>query len=225
MKALLLPTAFLLATLSFLAGCRKDVTENATDSPLPGKAAVSKRPPHELPLKASMDVYSTYTPDYANGGCYCAPYLPGYMTGTGEGNSTLLGKFYSYSNWYAYYDAAWRQQTYSVPLPDDYYQKLSPYFTVGEVQAIKDAQVEVIFFDRQGNAIWSKVDDMAMDMSPTDSLHFSLSGEGVIVGGTGKFAGARGTYTFTGYADVFRDSAPGVPYLYSFFDMKGRIEY
>lgn len=224
MKASLFTFVLLLAFLSFLAGCRKSVPENTPDNILQSKA-VSGRSLHERPLKATMEVYSTYAPDVAKGGCYCPPYLPGYMTGEGEGHSTLLGRFSSYSNWYAYYDPAGAQVTYSVPLPGEYYDQLKPYFTEAEARAIKDRQVVVLFFDRQGNSIWSDVASMDMIMSPLDPLHFSLAGNGVIVGGTGKFAGATGSYSFTGYADVFRSSAPGVPYLYSWFDIDGTIAY
>lgn len=226
MKASRFTLALLLASLFFGTGCRKDAPEYATESSLETKTAVSKHHVHERPLKATMDMYQVYTPDFANGGCYCPPYLPGYMTGAGEGHSTLLGKFYSYANLYSYYDAAGGQVTYSVPLTAGYYEQLTPWFTEGELQAIEDQQVEVIFFDRQGNAIWSVMDTLYMVPSPENPLHFSVSGTGKIMGGTGKFAGTTGGfYAFYGYSEVFRSSAPGVPYQYTWLQMEGRIGY
>lgn len=147
------------------------------------------------------------------------------MAGEGEGNSTLLGKFYSYSNLYAYYGATGAQVTYSVPITDNYYGQLKPYFTQDEIQALKAQKVEVLFFDHQGNAIWSDIDTLYMVPSPGNILHFSLAGTGKIKGGIGKFAGATGFYNFHGYSDVFRDSAPGIRYQHSWFDMVGTIEY
>lgn len=226
MKASLFTLALLLAGMSFLAGCRKDITEYATESSLPVEAAKKAHTPHERPLKATMDMYQVYTPDVANGGCYCPPYLPGYMTGAGEGHSTLLGKFYSCTNLYSYYGASGAQVTYSVPLPADYYEQLTPWFTDEEMKAIKEQKVEVIFFDRQGNAIWSVIDTLYMVPAPENPLYFSVTGTGKILGGTGKFAGTTsGFYDFYGYSEVFRSSAPGVPYQYSWLHMEGTIEY
>lgn len=226
MKASLYILALLLAYLSFLAGCGKDIREYAPESALEAMAAVSKHHAHERPLKATMDMYQVYTPDVANGGCYCPPYLPGYMTGTGEGHSTLLGKFYGYINLYSYYGATGAQVTYSVPLPADCYEQLTPWFTEEEMEAIREQGVEVIFFDRQGNAIWSVIDTLYLVPSPANALYFSLAGTGRITGGTGKFAGTTsGVYDFYGYSEVFRSSAPGVPYQYSWLHMEGRMEY
>lgn len=226
MKASLFTIALLLAGTSFLAGCRKDISGSATESAPPMEAAKKAHIPHERPLKATMDMYQVYDPDVANGGCYCPPYLPGYMIGSGEGNSTLLGKFYSYTNLYSYYGATGAQVTYSVPLPANYYEQLKPWFRAEELQAIKDQGVEVIFFDRQGNAIWSVIDTLYMVPSPANPLYFTVTGVGRIRGGTGKFAGTTGGfYDFYGYSEVFRSSAPGVPYQYSWLHMEGRIEY
>ena len=225
MKASLFTLALLLACMSFLAGCRKDIAGYTTESAPETKTTVSKHDVHERPLKATMDMYQVYTPDFANGGCYCPPYLPGYMTGTGAGHSTLLGKFYSYMNLYSYYGATGAQVTYSVPLTGDYIDRLSPYFTEAELQAMEDQGVEVLFFDRQGNAIWSVMDTLYMVPSPGNPLYFSLAGTARITGGTGKFAGTTGGfYHFSGYSEVFRSSAPGVPYQYTWLDMEGRIE-
>lgn len=225
MKVSLITLALLLACMSFLASCRKDISKSATESSILIKASISKHKTHARPLKATMDVYHIYTPDYANGGCYCFPYLPGYMAGEGEGNSTLLGKFYSYSNLYAYYGATGAQVTYSVPITDNYYDQLKPYFMQDEIQAIKAQKVELIFFDHQGNAIWSEIDTLYMVPSPGNLLHFSISGTGKIRGGIGKFAGSTGFYKFYGYSDVFRDSAPGIRYQHTRFNMVGIIEY
>lgn len=225
MKASLFTLALLLACLSFLASCRKDISKSTTESFISANEATSRHKTHARPLKATMDVYHIYTPDYANGGCYCFPYLPGYMAGDGEGHSTLLGKFYSYSNFYAYYGVTGAQVTYSVPITDNYYDRLKPYFTQEEIQALKAQKVEVLFFDHQGNAIWSAIDTLHMVPSSGNILHFSLAGTGKIKGGIGKFAGATGFYNFSGYSDVFRNSAPGIRYQHSLFDMVGKIEY
>lgn len=225
MKAPQFLLTMLIACTALLAGCRKDIPKDAAGSSLATKAARSHSQVHERPLKASMDVYHIYTPDSLNGGCYCAPYLPGYMAGEGEGHSTLLGTFYTYSNLYAYYSAAGPQVTYSVPLTDAYYDRLTTWFTPGEVAAIRAGGVEVIFFDRQGNALWSEIDPLHMDPAPANPLHFSLTGRGKITGGTGKFAGATGFYDFTGYSDVYRNSAPGIFYQLSRMDLEGTIVY
>jgi hypothetical protein len=225
MKVSMFTLALLLAGMFFLASCRNDISQSSTESSISSIAAISRHKTHERPLKATMDVYHIYTPDYANGGCYCFPYLPGYMAGEGEGNSTLLGKFYSYSNLYAYYGATGAQVTNSVPITYNYYDSLKPYFSQDEIQAIKVQKVELIFFDHQGNAIWSDIDTLYMVPSPGNILHFSLAGTGKIRGGIGKFDGARGYYKFTGYSDVFRDSAPGIRYQHSWFHMVGIIEY
>lgn len=224
MKVSLLRMALLLACLPFFTNCRKDLSKSANESSLTSNAVVSHKI-HPRPLKGNMDVYHVYTPDYAKGGCYCFPYLPGFMGGSGEGNSTLLGKFYSYSNLYAYYGATGAQVTYSVPLTDSFYNQLKPYFSNDEIQAMKAQKVEVLFFDHQGNAFWSDFDTLHMDPSAANILHFSLEGTGKIIGGIGKFAGATGFYNFSGYSDVFQDSAPGIFYQYSWFDMVGIIEY
>ena len=224
MKVLQFTLALLLVSIFFLSSCHKDFSQSPMESSISSDAVVSTHKTHARPLKAHMDVYHIYTPDYANGGCYCFPYLPGYMAGEGGGNSTLLGKFSSYSNLYAYYGPTGAQVTYSVPITDNYYDQLKPYFTQGEIQAIKAQNVEVIFFDHQGNAFWSDIDTMYMVPSADNILHFSLAGTAEIKGGIGKFAGATGFYHFSGYADVFRDSAPGIPYLHSWFDIEGIIE-
>jgi hypothetical protein len=225
MKISLYTPALLLACVSLLASCRKDISEYGTESLISTNAALSRQKTHPRPLKTTMDGYHIYTPDTVNGGCYCFPYLPGYMAGEAEGNSTLLGKFYSYSNLYAYYSATGAQVTYTVPITENYYDQLWPYFTHDEIQAIKAENVEVLFFDHQGNAFWSEIDTLHMVPSPANILHFSLAGNGKIRGGIGKFAGAKGSYTFKGYSDVFRDSAPGIRYQHSWFDMEGVIEY
>ena len=225
MKVSLFKLALLVAFMSFLAGCRKDFSKSATESSISSNATLATHKVHPRPLKATMDVYHMYTPDLASGGCYCFPYLPGYVAGEGEGHSTLLGKFYSYSNLYAYYGETGAQVTYSVPITDNYYDRLTHYFTQVEIQTIKAQKVEVILFDHHGNAFWSDIDTLYMVPSPANVLHFSLAGTGKIKGGVGKFAGATGFYNFSGYSDVFHDSAPGIFYQHSWFDMDGIIEY
>ncbi|MGN6603771.1 MAG: hypothetical protein ACTHK8_15050 [Ginsengibacter sp.] len=225
MKVSMFTRALLIAPILFLTNCRKDLSKPSTENLVTSDAVVSSHKIHPRPLKASMDVYHIYTPDLANGGCYCFPYLPGYMAGEGEGNSTLLGKFYNYSNLYAYYDENGVEITNSVQITDNYYDNLKPYFSKDEIQAINEQKVEVLFFDHQGNAFWSNFDTLYMVASPENLLHFSVAGTGKIKGGIGKFTGATGSYAFSGYSDVFRDSAPGIFYQHSWFHMVGVIEY
>jgi hypothetical protein len=225
MKVSLFTLVLLMASMLFLTNCRKDFSSSTTENLITSNAGLSSHITHPRPLKATMDVYHIFTPDYANGGCYCSPYLPGYMAGSGGGNSTLLGKFYSFSNLYAYYDSTGAEVVYSVSIPDDYYDQMKPYFTQDEIEIMKTQKVEVIFFDHQGNAFWSDFDTLHMIPSPENLLHFSLSGSGRIMGGIGKFAGATGFFNFSGYSDVFRDSAPGIFYQHSWFRMVGIIGY
>jgi hypothetical protein len=133
MKASLFALALRLVWIPFLAGCRKDILDYAPGSSFQNEAAISKHKTHVRPLTASIDVYNIYTSDFVNGEAYHPPYLPGYMAGVGEGNNTLLSKFYSYSHFHFYYDATGAQVTYSVPLTDDCYNQIKLYFTEAEL--------------------------------------------------------------------------------------------
>jgi hypothetical protein len=188
MKALLLAKpALIIAGFAFLLGCQKETLlseASSAESMLVGKntSKINEQEAVERPFKG--EVTSDWIQVFGESGFN--------VYGTGGGNFTHLGKSHFYYNTYTPYDNRLTFVHAPVNAVPDLNTALTSYgYNLPE-------NVSAIFFDEHGNSIWSH--QLAVGIyTPTATSHVLIDGEFEIVGGTGRFAGAEGHYTVSGY--------------------------
>lgn len=136
------------------------------------------------------------------------------------------GTYESFSNWQVTAAEEGRQHFVGKPLTDAFYQKLRPYFAAEQIEEMKRQQVEEVAFDRQGNSVWSKQGVMNGVPGPFEGhpTRYNLAGTMAIVGGTGRYVDASGSYHFTGYSDSIEQPATGQPHVITRLGCWGIIE-
>lgn len=117
--------------------------------------------------------------------------LPNYLPGTGIGNSSHMGKAYTFINQYASYGPT-GLGTVGAPVTQFFGKKLSDMGVL-----ITNSEVSSVTTDGKGNSIWFKnIQNNVTQVSPERS---DFVAEVEIIGGTGKFIGATGSATVDGY--------------------------
>lgn len=116
--------------------------------------------------------------------------IPAYFPGTGVGNSSHMGKAYTFLNQYASIGAA-GLQTVGAPVTQFYAEELEAMGIF-----VDNDEVSSITTDGKGNSVWFKNINNVVTVINDDRSEFIA--EVAIIGGTGKFEGATGEGTVVG---------------------------
>lgn len=178
----------LVVSFSLVLGCQK---ENGTINNMQEPGLSNKSPEKttgQMPTRAyrdSFDIDLGYFPDFAAGWTMADRSAPVWYPGTGPGNATHVGKATAYFN------------THTVRIdgvvtvfnaPVNKYYDTALLFTVPE-------NVGLVVLDDKGNSVWFRIPE-GLPSVHLDATHVLMQGKVLIVGGTGKFAGATGETTF-----------------------------
>lgn len=192
MKSLIKPAIIIVGCWGF-TGCQKEAVAptapNLTQATLANKAV--KPQEHQLKGETTAGYYS-FVPDIEAG--YIAPNpAPGWYPGVAtEAHLNLLGNSWGFVNMHATFGAGGLQCT-AAPLNLFFADQLA------EAGIIVPDAVGIIYLDKQGNSIWGRATGTftVTPASPTRATFSGCSAE--ILGGTGKFANATGSFVFSGY--------------------------
>lgn len=188
-----------------VAGCTLFACQKETSSTFPNdvQSSITQRAkPKDYTIKGDFAAFYHFVPDvgwtYPNPG-------PGWYPGGATGNLNHLGKCEALFNQYA---TLGPDGLHSVAAP------LSMFFSaklneLGINIPVEAGTVGMVFFDKQGNSILSRVvgAGIYVPVSPT-----RVEGKGSyfeIIGGTGKFANATGHYSFDAYLNPTDTSDAG----------------
>ena len=69
---------------------------------------------------------------------------------------------------------------------------------MSELGIVVPDKVAIIFFDKHSNSIWARGIGI-IPITPVSATRVTFGGESEILGGTGKFANATGSFNFSGY--------------------------
>ena len=176
-------------------GCQKEVLSPAgTDADLTtlSKPTANKLQEHKLQGEYTAGSYEFY-PDIAAGYINGNP-APGWYPGVATvGHVNLLGKSKAFVNMYASFGSSGLVGT---PAP------LNLYFasTIQELGFVLPNNVAILMYDDQGNSIWGRgKEGTPIPIVPESPTRVTFSGDAEILGGTGKFANATGSFLFSGY--------------------------
>ncbi len=117
--------------------------------------------------------------------------IPAYFPGTGEGNSTHMGKAITFLNQYAFFNQN-GLNTIGAPVTQFYAQELAE---IG-ITNIPD-NVSSITTDGKGNSVW--FENIQNTVTPAGAERTDFVAEVKIIGGTGKFENATGDGLVVGY--------------------------
>lgn len=181
--------------ITLLFGCQKEsltAPEKGMDNLNISKAEKkNKLQEHQLKGEYTSGTYN-FIPDEAAG--YVSPNpAPGWYHGTATvGHLNLLGKSKGFVNMYATFGPNGLQGV-AAPLNMFFADELQDLGIV-----VPDA-VAIIFYDEHGNSIWARgVGTIPITPVSATKVLFNV-GNAVILGGTGKFANATGSFSFSGY--------------------------
>ncbi|MBN3519154.1 hypothetical protein JYB62_03990 [Algoriphagus lutimaris] len=116
--------------------------------------------------------------------------FPAYFPGSGEGNSSHMGKAYTFLNQYAFFGPD-GLQTIGAPVTQYFAEELE---NMGIF--VDNDEVSSITTDGKGNSVWFK--NINNVVTPVSDERSEFIAEVEIIGGTGKFEGATGEGTVVG---------------------------
>lgn len=188
MKAPILKLVLLAAGIALLTGCQKEVSDLSATGLTDSKAAPVKKTQEHMLKGEFPSAWYWVVPGPGWVDQYSAP---AWYPGEGEGHMNLLGKAYAFVNMYVTLGQSGLQGT---PAP------INMFFS-DELDdlgiTIPDA-VTIFMFDKQGNSIWGSGVG-TLPVTPVSQKRVLFSGPIDIIGGTGKFANASGSYKISGY--------------------------
>lgn len=187
MLAILLPFSMIL----LMGSCKKEFVN--TNNPNEEIATASNRGPVTRAFRDSFEIWLKFKPNIPGGWNPANPYSLVWWPGYGEGNATHMGNVSIYFNGYTVGQPSGGVYIFPAPVT---------MFFATELQSYNLPQdVDGIISDDKGNSIWVKNDPNGIPSSPVSPSMITFSGKSYITGGTGKFAGATGETTLTGYFD------------------------
>ncbi|WP_299708010.1 hypothetical protein [uncultured Pontibacter sp.] len=196
--------ALLTVFIPFLIGCEK---EPLTELQVSAESELGKGKQVERPFKGRM-VTSTILIGDEEAGWTEGDLLPAWFLGSGEGNATHIGKFNAYFSQYGIPVGVNEAQVVGAPVTMFFTDELSALFTPAEIALMAELEVSVVIYDKHGNSIWSARVPVTRNLILDDASRVEVYQELVIVGGTGRFAEASGSYILSGITEV-SSSGPG----------------
>jgi hypothetical protein len=193
-----LKAALLIVAIPFLFSCEK---ESLSELQASSESALGKGKKVERPFKGRM-VTSTIIKGDIEAGWTPGSILPAWLAGSGEGNATHIGKVHAYFSQYGIFVNDNEAEIVGVPVTMFFTDELLARFTPAEVALMAELGVSIVIFDKQGNSIWGARVPLTRNITLGDASRVEAYQEVVIVGGTGRFAGATGYYTIDGYTEV-----------------------
>lgn len=185
MLAILLPFSMIL----LMGSCKKEaVYTNATDEEIPTKA---NRQPVTRAYRDSFEVWLKFKPNIPGGWNPANPNSLVWWPGHGEGHATHAGNVSIYFNGYTVRESSGGVNIYPAPVTMFFASELQSYDLPPDVDGI--------VLDDKGNSVWLKNDPNGIPSSTVSPSMITFTGKSYIIGGTGKFAGATGETTLTGY--------------------------
>jgi hypothetical protein len=199
-----LKIALLLVAVPFLFGCEK---EPMSELQVSAESELGKGKQVERPFKGSM-VTSTILIGDEEAGWTEGNLLPAWFLGSGEGNATHIGKFSAYFSQYGIPVGVNEAQVVGAPVTMFFTDELLALFTPAEIALMTELEVSVVIYDKHGNSIWSARVPLTRNLVLDDASNVEVYQELLIVGGTGRFAGASGAFTLSGYTEI-NSTGPG----------------
>ncbi|MBN3582096.1 hypothetical protein JYB64_06835 [Algoriphagus aestuarii] len=135
--------------------------------------------------------------------------FPAYYPGSGIGNSSHMGKAYSFLNQLASLGTD-GLGTVGAPIVDIYGEELEKMGLTGIPN-----EVSSLTTDGKGNSVWFK--NIQNIVVPTSETRMDFQAEVEIIGGTGKFKKAKGTALVEGYFNPINGAGMST--------IQGRIEF
>ncbi len=180
----------LMAPLFVTPGCDADSLQApiGISDAREGDDLAKAQTPLRRPYKDLHDTWYNFVP----GPGWMAPNpFPAWYPGGGTGNATHMGKVSTYFNQYVVFD------------PPNIVSLHAPVtmFFAAELAAAGytdiPSDVGSIVFDKKGNSIWFQtLSNTAIPIGPTRVEFYGIN---QIIGGTGKFEGATGETSLSGY--------------------------
>jgi hypothetical protein len=171
-----------------MTGCqRESVFAGNADEEI---ATASNNGPVRRAYRDSFNVDLRFIPDIANGWVYPMNVFV-WWPGSGQGNATHMGNISAYINSYTLRNSAGVVVAYHSPVTMFFSSELAPLGVPADVSGV--------VFDDKGNSIWMKIPTAGLPSAVLSPTRINLDGPMLIVGGTGKFAGATGETSFHGY--------------------------
>jgi hypothetical protein len=161
------------------------------------------------PFKGTFDTYYNFVPDVANGWSPPNP-APAWYPGGGNGNLTHMGNCQTFFNQYATFGPAGLQSA-AAPVNMFFAAQLSASgFTV-------PGNVSTIFFNGHGQSVWSLAEG-ASTTTPVSPTRVEFTASHSIIGGTGRFNCASGSFVLKGFFNPQDNQDAG-------FEVDGWIKY
>ena len=174
-----------------LASCQKEaiytqsVDEEIATASNHGPVIRAFRDSFEMELKFKPNIPGGWNPANSNSLVW--------WPGNGEGNVTHMGNASIYFNGYTVLQPSGGVYIFPAPVTMFFATELQGYNLTPDVDGI--------VLDDKGNSIWFKNDPNGIPSSAVSPTMITFTGKSYITGGTGKFAGATGETTLTGYFD------------------------
>lgn len=172
-----------------LSSCQK---ETQVINSINSEEAVTKAS-HEPVTRAyrdSFEIWLRFKPNIPGGWNPANPNSLVWWPGYGGGNATHMGNVSMYFNQYTIRQTS-GVYMYARPVTMFFATELQDYNVPSEVCAV--------VYDDKGNSIWFKNHPDGILSATVSPTRINFSGTMYIIGGTGKFAGATGETTLTGY--------------------------
>lgn len=183
---------WMLAIFFTLDSCQKEIGVNRFANSEEASAAASRGPVTRA-LRDSFGVWLKFKPNIPGGwnpaNSMSLVWWPGY----GDGNMTHMGNASIYFNGYTVRQPSGGVYIFPAPANMFFATELHGYNV--------PADVDGIVIDHKGNSVWFKNDPNGIPSSAVSPTMITFTGKSYITGGTGKFAGATGETTLTGYFD------------------------
>lgn len=187
-----LRSAFLISCFSVALGCQKEMRISGSNQEQSFATESNKTSTQKAVTRAyrdSFDVALGFMPDLQGGWTWADPDAPAWYPGTGNGNATHMGNVKTYFN------------THTLRVEGTvmvYHARVGRFFAtqVGQFNIHPEDEVSAVHYDDKGNSIWFKIAPEGLHSWHIDQTHVAMEGKMLIVGGTGKFAGATGETDF-----------------------------
>lgn len=183
----LIPFLLLIIIISVMSCQKEAIYTNTADEEI---ATVSNHGPVTRAYRDSFNILLNFIPDIAGGWVATSPNSRVWWPGGGDGNATHMGNVSTYLN----------QYTLRVGTQIVMFHAPVIMFFATELQAYNvPSEVNVVVFDDKGNSVWFSDDHAGLPTTRVSSSKITFTGTMHIVGGTGKFTGATGETTLSGY--------------------------